>query len=143
LKELDLVVASVHSKFNQSEEEMTRRLVKAMENEDVDIIGHPTGRKINQKKPVQLDMEAIFEASKRTGTFLEINSFPERLDLDEVNAKAAIEAGCKLAINTDAHNKEHLRYMRLGIAVARRAWLEKKDVINTLSLKELRKLLKC
>jgi DNA polymerase (family 10) len=142
LKELDVVVASVHSRFRQSKKEMTKRLVNAMENEDVDIIGHPTGRKINQKKPVQLDMETIFEASKRTGTFLEINSFPKRLDLDDDNAKAAIEAGCKLAINTDAHNKEHLRYMRLGISVARRAWLEKKDVINTLSLKELRKQLK-
>jgi DNA polymerase (family 10) len=142
LKELDVVVASVHSKFSQSKKEMTQRLVTAMENENVDIIGHPTGRKINQKKSVQLGMEAIFDASKRTGTFLEINSFPERLDLDDANAKAAINAGCKLAINTDAHNKEHLRYMRLGIAVARRGWLEKKDVINTLSLKELRKLLK-
>ncbi len=142
LKELDVVVASVHSKFSQSEQEMTQRMVKAMENENVDIIGHPTGKKINQKKPVQLDMETIFETSKRTGTFLEINSFPERLDLDDANAKAAIEAGCKLVINTDAHNKEHLRYMRLGISVARRAWLKKEDVINTLNLKELRKLLK-
>jgi DNA polymerase (family 10) len=141
LKELDVVVASVHSKFSQSKQEMTQRMVMAMENEDVDIIGHPTGRKINQKKPVPLDIEKIFETSKRTGTFLEVNSFPERLDLDDANAKAAIEAGCKLVINTDAHNKEHLRYMRLGISVARRAWLKKEDIINTLSLKELRKLL--
>lgn len=107
-----MVVASVHSRFSQSKEKMTRRLVKAMEKEDVDIIGNPTGRKINQKKSVQLDMEAIFEASNRTGTFLEINSFPERLDLDDANAKAAIEAGCKLAINTDAHNKEHISVAR-------------------------------
>ena len=142
LKELDVVVASVHSRFDQSKKETTQRLVNVMDNEDVDIIGHPTGKKINQKKSMQLDMDTIFEVSKRTGTFLEINSCPERLDLDDVTAKAAVDAGCRLIINTDAHNKEHLKYMRLGIAQARRGWLENKDVINTLSLNQLRKQLK-
>jgi DNA polymerase (family 10) len=142
LKALDIVVASIHSKFNQSKHEMTQRVVKAMENEYVDIIGHPTGRKINQKKPSQMDMDIIFETSKETDTFLEINSFPNRLDLDDLNAKAASEAGCKLVINTDAHDKEHLRYMRLGIAVARRGWLETQDIINALSFSGLKELVK-
>lgn len=142
LDELDIVVASVHSRFDQSKPEMTRRLVKAMESEYVAIIGHPTGRKIDQKAGSQIDMQTLFETSKKTETFLEINAFPNRLDLDDLNAKAAAEAGCKLVINTDAHDKEHLRYMRLGIAMARRGWLQKKDVINTLSLSDLLGLLK-
>jgi DNA polymerase (family 10) len=142
LKELDVVVASVHSQFNQPKQEMTDRLITAMESGYVHIIGHPTGRKINKKKPSAIDMEQLFEASKQTGTYLEINSLPERLDLSEVNAQAAVEAGCKLAINTDSHNKSHLRFMKLGLAVARRGWLEKEDVINTRNLQELRKLLK-
>lgn len=142
LDELDIVVASVHSKFDQSKPEMTRRLVKAMQNEYVDIIGHPTSRKIDQKAGSQINMQTLFETSKKTETFLEINAFPNRLDLDDLNAKAAAEAGCKLVINTDAHDREHLRYMRLGIAMARRGWLRKKDVINTMSLSNLLGLLK-
>ncbi|MFP3985274.1 MAG: DNA polymerase/3'-5' exonuclease PolX, partial [Candidatus Bathyarchaeia archaeon] len=141
LKELDLVVASVHSKFNQPKRKMTKRLISAMETAYVNIIGHPTCRKINKKKPVQIDMEEFFETAKRTETYLEINSFPERLDLDDINAKAASEAGCKLVINTDAHDREHLRYMRLGVGVARRGWIQREDVINTLSLKGLMRLL--
>lgn len=142
LKDLDVVVASVHSHFNQTKKEMTTRLIAAMESGYINILGHPTGRKINFKKPYQVDMEKLFEASKRTDTFLEINAFPERLDLDDFHARAAKEAGCKLAINTDAHNKEQIKYMRLGVAVARRGWIEEKDVINTLPLKALIKLLK-
>jgi DNA polymerase (family 10) len=142
LEELDIVVASVHSKLDQPKAEMTRRLVKAMENDYVNIIGHPTGRKIHQKEGSQIDMETLFETSKTTETFLEINSFPNRLDLDDLNAKAAAEAGCSLVINTDAHDREHLRYMRLGIAIARRGWLRSKDVINTMSLRDLMGLLK-
>jgi DNA polymerase (family 10) len=137
LKELDVVVASVHSNFNQTKKEMTKRLITAMESDYVNILGHPTGRKIKTKKPYPIDMEKLFEASKRTETYLEINAFPQRLDLDDLNARAAKEAGCKLAINTDAHNKEHLKYMQLGIAVARRGWLRKDDVVNTVNLKDL------
>jgi len=142
LKELDIVVASVHSNFDQTKKEMTKRLIAAIESGNVNILGHPTGRKINTKNPSPIDMEKLFEASKRTETFLEINAFPERLDLDDFHARAAKEAGCKLAINTDAHNREHLKYMRLGIATARRGWLNENDVINTLPLKGLMKLLK-
>jgi DNA polymerase (family 10) len=142
LKELDIVVASVHSNFNQTKKKMTERLIAAMESGYVNILGHPTGRKIKTKKPYPIDMEKLFEASKRTETYLEINAIPERLDLDDFHARAAKEAGCKLAINTDAHKKEHLKYMQLGIAVARRGWMEEKDVINTLPLKRLMNLLK-
>jgi DNA polymerase (family X) len=142
LEDLDVVVASVHSNFNQTKQKMTRRLKAAMETVYVTILGHPTGRKIRTKKSYPVDMAELFEVSKKTGTYLEINAFPERLDLDDFHARAAKEAGCKLAVDTDAHNKEHLKYMRLGLAVARRGWLEKKDVINTLPLKDLLKLLK-
>lgn len=142
LRELDVVIASIHSNFNQAEKEMTERVVKAMENEHVDIIAHPTARKVNKKWAVKMDMETVFDASKETGTFLEINSSPDRLDLDDSTAKAAVEAGCKLVIDTDAHTKDHMRYMRLGIAMARRGWLQKRDIINTLNLKQLKKQLK-
>jgi DNA polymerase (family 10) len=142
LEELDIVVASVHSKLDQPKAEMTRRLVKAMENEYVHIIGHPTGRKIHQKEGSQIDLETLLETSKTTETLLEINSFPNRLDLNDLNAKAAAEAGCRLVINTDAHDREHLRYMRLGIAMARRGWLRRQDVINTMNLRDLMELLK-
>jgi DNA polymerase (family 10) len=142
LKDLDVVVASVHSNFNQTKQKMTKRLIAAMESGYVTIFGHPTGRKIRTKKSYPIDLDELFEASKRTGTFLEINAFPERLDLDDFHARAAKNAGCKLAIDTDAHNKEHFKYMRLGVAVARRGWVEKKDVVNTLPLKDLMKLLK-
>ena len=142
LKELDVVIASVHSNFNQSKKEMTQRVIKAMENEYVSIIAHPTGKKINMKQPVQMDMDVVFDASKATGTFLEINSSPERLDLDDLNARAAVEAGCKLVIDTDAHTTDYMKFMRLGIAMARRGWLQKKDVINTVGLKQLKKQLK-
>ena len=142
LKELDVVIASVHSNFNQSKKEMTQRVIKAMENEYVSIIAHPTGKKINMKQPIQMDMDVVFDASKATGTFLEINSSPERLDLDDLNARAAVEAGCKLVIDTDAHTTDYMKFMRLGIAMARRGWLQKKDVINTVGLKQLKKQLK-
>jgi len=142
LKDLDIVIASVHSYFNQPKKKMTKRLVSAMESGYVNILGHPTGRKIRTRKSNPIDMNDLFEASKRTGTYLEINAFPERLDLNDFHARAAKEAGCRLVINTDAHNIEHLKFMRLGVAVARRGWAEQKDVINTLALKGLMKLIK-
>jgi DNA polymerase (family 10) len=141
LKDLDIVVASIHSGFRKEKEKMTERMIKAMENENVNIIAHPTGRKIQGREGYELDFDKIFEKSKETNTFLEINSFPDRLDLNDINTRSAIEAGCKLTINTDSHSTEHLRYIRLGIATARRGWAEKKDIINTLPLKKLRKLL--
>jgi DNA polymerase (family 10) len=142
LKELDLVVGSVHGSFKQTKKEMTHRLVSAMESGFLSIIGHPTGRKINEKNPSDMDFEEIFEASKRTKTYLEINASPQRLDLNDANATLALRSGCKLVINTDAHNKEQMKNMRLGIGVARRAWAEGKDVINTQPLDQLKRTLR-
>ncbi len=137
LSRCDVVVASIHMGGQQSEREISGRLIQAMENENVDIIAHPTGRIIGQREPYELDLSAVLEAAARTGTALEINSYPSRLDLGDVNARAAREAGARLAINSDAHETSQLAVMRYGINVARRAWLERKDVLNALSLKEL------
>ena len=141
LKELDVVVASIHGTFRQSKNEMTRRLVTAMESGLVNIIGHPTGRKINEKNPSDIDFDELFEASKRTKTYLEVNASPQRLDLSDANAALALRSGCKLAINTDAHNREQLKNIRFGIGVARRAWAEREDIINAQPLSELRRAL--
>jgi len=137
LARCDVVVASVHMGQQQTERAITGRLISAMENENVDIIGHPTGRIIDQREPYDLDMQAVLQAAARTNTALEINSHPSRLDLSDVNAKAAKEMGIKMSINSDAHDAEQLLNMKYGVNVARRAWLEKKDVLNALSLKEL------
>jgi len=142
LKGLDVVFASVHSGFRQSKEQLTKRIVSAMENEHVDIIAHPTGRLIEKRKAYEVDFDKIFETAKRTGTILEINAYPDRLDLNADNVRYAIKSGCKLIIDTDAHSADHLRYIRLGIATARRGWAEKKDIVNTLPLKKLMKVLK-
>lgn len=142
LKELDLVVASIHGTFKQSKKQMTQRLITTMETRLVNIIGHPTSRKINEKNPSEMDFDEIFEASRRTGTYLEINSSPHRLDLDDANTRLASKAGCKLAINTDAHDRDELLNIRFGIAMARRGWLTQRDVINTMPLGKLRTILK-
>jgi len=142
LARCDVVVASLHMGAQQNERAITGRLISAMENENVDIIGHPTGRIIDQREPYDLDMQAVLQAAARTNTALEINSHPSRLDLSDVNAKAAKEMGIKISINSDAHDVEQLLNMKYGVNVARRAWLEKKDVLNALSLKELLSVLK-
>jgi DNA polymerase (family 10) len=126
----------------QSERAITGRLISAIENENVDIIGHPTGRVIGQRDPYDLDLAMVLEAAARTGTALEINSYPARLDLSDVNARAARDAGVKLAINSDAHDASQLLVMKYGINVARRAWLESKDVLNARPLKDLLAALK-
>ena len=141
LKDLDIVIASVHSAFRMEEKEMTARVIKAMENEYVDIIGHPTGRIIMKREPIKIDIEKVLDTAKENGTIMEINAYPERLDLNDVNVKLAVEKGVKLSIGTDSHNIGHLRYLELGVAVARRGWAEKKDVINTYPIKDLEKLL--
>lgn len=142
LARCDVVVASVHMGQQQSERAITGRIISAMENENVDIIGHPTGRIIDQREPYDLDMPSILKVAARTETALEINSYPGRLDLNDVNARAARDAGVKLCINSDAHDAEQLSTMKYGVNVARRAWLEKKDVLNALPLKELLTALK-
>ncbi|MCP8322735.1 MAG: DNA polymerase/3'-5' exonuclease PolX [Candidatus Methylarchaceae archaeon HK02M2] len=140
LKNLDVVVASIHSGFRQGKEKITKRIISAMDNENVDIIAHPTGRKIQERAGYDLDFEKVFEKSIETNTFLEINSYPNRLDLNDINVKRALEFGCKLVINTDSHSIEHLRYLNLGIATARRGWAKKDNIINTLPIKKLLKL---
>jgi len=142
LARCDVVVASVHMGQQQTERAITGRLISAIENKNVDIIGHPTGRIINQREPYGLDLQAVLEAAARTGTALEINAYPGRLDLNDINARAAKDMGVKMSINTDAHDPTMLSNMKYGVNVARRAWLEKKDLLNAMSLQELMNTLK-
>lgn len=141
LKEMDLVVASVHSAFKQDRETITARIISAVENENVDIIGHLTGRLIAHREGYALDVERVLEAAASCGTILEINSSPDRLDLNDMNARRAKEKGIKIAINTDAHDLKRMDEMVYGVAVARRAWLEPGDVLNTMPGPELMKFL--
>jgi DNA polymerase (family 10) len=142
LAKCDVVVASVHMGQQQTLRAISGRLISAIENEFVDIIGHPTGRIIDQREPYDLDMQSVLEAARRTGTAMEINAYPTRLDLNDINARAAKEMNVKMCINSDAHDPEQLKVMKYGMNVARRAWLEKKDLLNTLHLQELLKVLK-
>ena len=141
LKKLDIVIAAVHSRFKSSGAEMTRRILKALENRYVRILAHPTGRLINSREPYAVDLGRVFAACKANNVWPEINAFPSRLDLNDVNSRDAVEKGLKLAINTDAHSIDHLRFMQFGIAAARRGWAEKKDIINALPWKKFEKLL--
>lgn len=141
LNDLDVVVASIHSGFGQEKEKITNRIIKAMENENVNILGHPTGRKIQERKSYNLDLEKIYQSSIDNKVYMEINSQPNRLDLNDENIKKAIESGCKLVINTDAHSPQQLNHIYLGIATARRGWASSNDIINTLSLQKLEKIL--
>jgi DNA polymerase (family 10) len=131
LAELDVVVASVHSQLRQPREEMTARLVKAALSPHVDIIGHPTGRKVEARDPADVDMEALIKAAAKGHTALEINASPARLDLNDMYAKRAKELGVKISINSDAHTPRELDQMEFGVYVAQRAWLQADDVVNT------------
>jgi len=142
LAELDFVVASVHSGWKMDRAAQTLRIVKAMENPWVDCIGHPTGRLIGQREPYELDMEAVLEAAARLGVAMEINAYPDRLDLKDVHARRAKELGVKLLINTDAHSADQLSLMRFGVATARRGWIGPGEVLNTLPLSQLRRWLR-
>lgn len=139
LKQLDLVVGSVHSRFKSPKEEMTKRICRALENPHLDILGHPTGRLINERAPYAVNLEKVFKVAEANGKMMEINAFPSRLDLSDVNIRAAKEFGAKFAISTDSHSPDHLRFMELGIAQARRGWLTARDVVNTLPLKKFEK----
>ena len=142
LVQADWVVASLHYGQNQPRDRITARIVEAIENPLVSVIGHPTGRLINRRPAYDVDIEAVIEAAARTGTFLEINANPWRLDLDDRHAAAAKRSGVKLVISTDAHSTRGLDVMRCGVLQARRAGLEAKDVANTRTLPQLKKLLK-
>ena len=137
LAKLDLVIGSIHSGFTQSEAEINQRIITAMENSNVDIIAHPRGRLLGKREAYPVDMDKIIKEAARTGTALEINASPSRLDLDDHYARIAKEAGVKLVINTDAHHTRELKDMELGVSVARRGWLEKADIINTMNPDQL------
>jgi DNA polymerase (family 10) len=137
LAQLDYVIAGVHSQMKMSKEKMTERIIRAMENPNVDIISHPTGRIIQRRDEYELDFDKILEAAKKTGTILEINSFPNRLDLKDINIRKAAAAGVKMIINTDSHQIDQMGFIKFGISQARRGWAEKKDIINTQPLEKL------
>jgi DNA polymerase (family 10) len=137
LTRLEVVVASVHSSFKMSREAMTERILRAMRNPYVNILGHPTGRLLGEREAYEVDLEQVIRAARDTGTILEINSFPQRLDLDDIHCKRAKELGAMMAIGTDSHTNSQLETMSLGVAVARRGWLERKDLLNTYSLDDL------
>jgi DNA polymerase (family X) len=138
----DVCVASVHSLFNQSKDEMTGRIVRAMENPNVHVIGHPTGRIINKRQPVDVDLEEVFKAAGRTGTALEVNGYPDRLDLKDEHILWARRHGVKFSVDTDSHATTHLDHMRYGVGTAQRGWLTKDDVINAWPLSKLKTFLR-
>jgi DNA polymerase (family 10) len=142
LEGFDITLASIHSHFTQSREAMTRRVIRAMEDPHVNVIGHPTTRKIGRRDPVDLDLDAVFEAAARTGTALEIDAYPDRLDLRDEHVRRARRYGVRFSIDTDAHAVGHLDAMRYGIGVAQRGWLTKDDVIDAWPLTKLRRFLR-
>jgi DNA polymerase (family 10) len=142
LAELDWVVASVHTSFGMSADAMTERMIAAVEHPLVDVIGHPTGRKIETRAPYAVDMEKVIAAAAKAGTMLEINAAPDRRDLSELHARAAAQAGVLIVIDSDAHSVRNLELMRFGVATARRAWLTPEQVANTRPWAELSALRK-
>jgi len=142
LSKLDVVIAAIHSGFKQESKIITERLVGAMQNRFVSIIAHPTGRLIGYRESYQVDIDKIMDMAAKTGTILEINAYPERLDLNDIYCRMAKDRGVQLAIETDAHSIDGLELMNLGVYVARRGWLEEKDIVNTLPLNKLLKRLK-
>jgi DNA polymerase (family 10) len=142
LEKLDFVGAAVHSHFNLSKEEMTQRVLKAIENPNVDFLCHPTTRQIQRREPIQLDIERVIDAAKDNGTILDIDSYPDRLDLKDEYIRKAVEVGAKLGISSDAHSKVHLHFLELGIAQSRRGWATAKDIVNTREMIEFLKIIK-
>jgi DNA polymerase (family 10) len=136
LAQMDLVIASVHSHFNQSAQEMTERLLKAISNPNVSVIGHPTGRILLRRDAYAFDMDAVLQAAARNKVAMEQNAYPDRLDLCDRHLRQAKQAGVKIVINTDSHHISHMEKMRYGVLQARRAWLTASDVLNTLPAKE-------
>jgi DNA polymerase (family 10) len=139
LAELDVVIASVHQSFSQSEAETTKRLIGAAQNRYVHILGHLTGRLLLEREPYKVDQRAVIDACAETGTWIELNASPYRFDLDWRHWPYAKSKGVKCVINCDAHRLEHASFLRLGAGIARKGWLTKNDVINTLPLEKLHK----
>jgi DNA polymerase (family 10) len=142
LAQLDYVIAGVHSHFRLPKDEMTKRILTAMHNPHVDIISHPTGRIIKRREEYEVVFDDMLQVAKETGTILEINSYPERLDLGDVNIHAAKQLGVRMVINTDTHNVSQLHLMKFGISQARRGWAEKKDIINAWPVEKLLQMMK-
>jgi len=142
LKKLDVVGAAVHSHFKLPREEQTKRVIKAMQNPNVDIIFHLTGRVINKREPIELDIDEIISAAKRTKTVLEIDAYPDRADIKDDYIKKCVLAGVKMSVDSDAHSVSHFKYLESGIAQARRGWAEKKDIINAWPAEKMLKFLK-
>ena len=142
LKEFDFVIAAVHSRFTQPIQEMTARVVAAVRNPYVNILAHPTTRKIGQRDPVQIDLEEVFAACAAAGTAIEIDAYPDRMDLNATQARAAKNAGCTIAVDTDSHAKSHLAWIRFGVGTARRAWLTPEAVLNAWPLERVRGFLR-
>ena len=140
LKGFDIVIASVHSNFNLSKDEMTARIIKAAKNPYVTILGHPTGRMLGQRQPFDFDFEKVLEVVKENNVILEINSSPSRFDLDDEMAYQALKSNVKLTINTDSHHSDQLSYMNYGVYIARRAWAKPEDIVNTYSNNKLKEL---
>lgn len=142
LEQLDVVVASVHSAFNQEPQQMTDRLLRALDNRNVSILGHPTGRLLLRRDAYRFDMDAVLKSALKNQVAMELNAYPDRLDLNDVHLRMARERGVKIVINTDAHHTSHFEKVKYGILQARRAWLTPADVLNTLPEKEFRKAMK-
>jgi DNA polymerase (family 10) len=136
LAQLDVVVCSIHSYFNLDRAEMTERMLAAVENPYCQIIGHPTGRLLLKREPLPYDMEKVLDACAKHGVAMECNSYPDRLDLKDVHLRMCKERGVKVVISTDSHTANNLKFIKYGVTTARRAWLTKKDVINTLPVNE-------
>jgi DNA polymerase (family 10) len=141
LKKIDVVICAIHYNRNLSKSKQTKRVLKAMDNPYFQIFAHPSGRLINERKPYEIDLEKVMQKAKKKNIILELNAHPQRLDLNDADAKRAKELGLKLSIQTDAHTIDDLQFMEYGLGQARRGWLEKEDVVNTYSLTKLKKVL--
>ena len=142
MKTLDLVCVAVHSHFNLPEREQTERIIRALKHPLVNILFHPTGRKLQKREPYAMDMSKIIRAAVQYGVALEINAAPERLDLKDLHIREAVEAGAKLVIDSDAHATAHFKWLDYGVAQARRGWAAPRDVLNTLPCAEFLKAIK-
>ncbi len=142
LEQMDVVVASVHSAFNQEKAQMTDRLLRAISNKNVSILGHPTGRLQLRREAYDFDFEAVLNLARENQVAMELNAYPERLDLNDVHLRMARDHGVKIVINTDAHHVSHFEKIKYGILQARRAWLTAADVLNTVPEKEFRRAMK-
>jgi len=140
LKALDYAIAGIHSNFKMERVKMTKRIIRAIKNPYINIISHPTGRLLKRREEYEMDFEKILRAAKEFEVALEINSFPQRLDLNDLNIRRCKKAGVKMVINTDSHHKDQMKHIKLGVAQARRGWAEKKDIINIKAFKDIKRL---